>query len=145
MSSLINRTMIGFIAGALSVLTFHQAMIGLLHATGLIGFAPFPLGAVGPLRVPHLLDMCFWGGVWGILYGILAPRLPGPAWLQGVLLGVAAVLAGHLLVTPLKGGSIYQGWGVHSLAIGLAINCFWGIGVALLLPSLQPGRRLARP
>jgi hypothetical protein len=144
MSSLSSRAVAGFIAGALSVLTFHQAMIGVLHATGVIGFAPFGLAPVPPWGVPQLADLCFWGGVWGILFGSLAPRLPGPAWIQGVLLGVAAVLAAHLLVAPLKGGSIHAGWQPRGLAISLAINCLWGWGVVLLLPSLQHGRRLAR-
>ena len=140
MSFLVGRPIPGFIAGFLAVLTFHQAMIGILHAMDVIGGAPFSLAPVPPFRVPQLLDLCFWGGVWGIAFALVARWLPGTAWIQGILLGIAAVLAGHLLVAPLKGGSITQGWGIRGLAIGLAINCFWGIGVALLLPSLQSGR-----
>ena len=144
MSSLWNQVVGGFVAGALSVLTFHQAMIGVLHATGVIGFAPFPMGPVGPLHVPQLVDLCFWGGVWGVLFAFVSPGAPGSPLVQGIVLGIAAVLAAHLIVAPLKGGSIYQGWEPRRLAISLAINCFWGIGVALILPSLQGSRSLRR-
>ena len=144
MSSLMNRGLAGFIAGALSVLTFHQGIIGVLHAIGLIGFAPFPMGPMGPLHVPYLVDLCFWGGVWGILFAFVGPRLSSSPWVPGILLGVASVLAGHLIVGPLHGHPITEGWQFRGVLISLAINCFWGIGVGLLLPSLQDSRRLAR-
>ena len=140
MSFLGGRAIPGFIGGFLAVLTFQQAMVGLLHATDVIGGAPFSLAPVPPFRVPQLLDLCFWGGVWGLAFALVVQWVPGSALIQGILLGIAAVLAAHLLIVPLKGGSISQGWEFHGLAVSLAINCFWGIGVALLLPSLQSGR-----
>lgn len=140
MSFLADRAVPGFIAGFLAVLTFHQAMVGILHATDVIGGAPFSLTPVPPFRVPLLIDLCFWGGVWGLAFAFVVRWVPGSALIQGILLGIAAVLAAHLLVAPLGGGSITQGWEFHGIAVSLAINCFWGIGVALLLPSLQSGR-----
>ena len=77
---------------------------------------------------------------WGLAFALVVQWVPDSALIQGILLGIAAVLAAHLLIAPLKGGSIAQGWEFHGLAVSLAINCFWGIGVALLLPSLQSGR-----
>lgn len=141
MSFVAARVVPGFIAGFLAVLTFHQAMVGVLHALDVIGGAPFSLARVPPWHVPWLLDLCFWGGVWGVAFALVVRHLPWSAWVQGILLGIVAVLAGHLIVAPLKGGSIAQGWEVRGLSISLAINCFWGIGVALLLPSIQARRR----
>src|SRR5579875_447414 len=135
------RILPGFVAGFLATLTFHQAMVGVLQAMDVVGVAPFSLVRVPPWRVPRLLELCFWGGVWGIGFALVVRHLRWSAWVQGILLGVAAVLTAHLIVPPLRGGSVGQGWEVRGLGISLAINCFWGIGVALLLPSLQAGRR----
>lgn len=140
MSSLAGRAIPGFIAGFLAVLTFHQAMVGVLHATDVIGGVPFSLAPVPPFRVPRLIDLCFWGGVWGLAFALVVRWVPGTALIQGILLGIAAVLASHLLIVPFGGGSISQGWEFHGIVVSLAINCFWGIGVSLLLPSLQSGQ-----
>ncbi len=138
------RAVLGFIAGALAVMTFHQGIIGALHAAGLIGFAPFPTDAVGPLGIPRIVDLCFWGGVWGVLFGLLLPWLPGPEWLSGIGLGIVAGLTGLFVVAPLKGGSIADSLAVGRIVLSLVIDGFWGLGVGLILPGLLYGRRLAR-
>lgn len=132
-----SRAIIGFVAGALSVLTFHQGMIGILHALGYLGWTPFPTNRIPPFGIPLWADLAFWGGVWGAVYAVATVRFRAPSWLQGILLGVAAVLVYKLVVTPLKGGSIHGGWTIGDLWIPLVINCFWGWGVSLLLPSLS--------
>ena len=70
------RLIIGFIAAALSVVIFHQGMIlvlreiGMLPATARVwNLAPNPWG------VPVLLNLCFWGGLYGVAFGALAPTL----------------------------------------------------------------------
>ena len=136
--------MLGFIAGALAVMTFHQGMIGALHAAGYIPSTPFPMGAVPPLGIPRIVDLCFWGGVWGALYGLLLPWLPGPDWLRGIVLGVIAGLTGLFIVVPLKGGSIASSLVADRVILSLVINGFWGLGVGFILPGLLVGRRLAR-
>jgi hypothetical protein len=144
MSDAMSRAIMGFIAGAVSVLTFHQGMIGLLNALHVIQFAPFPMSRVGPLGVPHVFDLAFWGGVWGVLFGLVAPRLSGPEWLKGIGLGVAANLVAWFVIPPLRGAPIIHGWQVRPIVDGLIINCFWGLGVGLILPSFLGRGRLAR-
>ena len=138
------RAVLGFIAGALAVMTFHQGIIGALHAAGVIGFAPFPVDPTGPLGVPRIIDLCFWGGVWGILYGLLLPWLPGSDWLRGIGLGIVAGLVGLFVVEPLKGVPIANNLVADRIVLSLVINGFWGLGVGLILPGLLYGRRLAR-
>jgi len=138
------RMLLGFIAGAVSVLTFHQGMIGVLHALGVIGSAPFPTAPVGPLHVARVFDLAFWGGCWGIVFGLLGPRLRGPDWMLGLGLGIVAAATSWLVVSPLKGGPIADNGDVHRIVLSLVINGFWGIGTAVILSALTTPRRLAR-
>ncbi len=144
MAGATGRAVLGFIAGALAVMTFHQGIVGALHAAGIISFAPFPTEAVGPLGIPRIVDLCFWGGVWGVLFGLLLPWLPGPDWLRGIGLGIVAGLTGLFVVAPLKGAPIASNLAVDPIVRSLVINGFWGLGVGWILPGLLYGRRLAR-
>ncbi|MCF3946730.1 hypothetical protein AiwAL_01095 [Acidiphilium sp. AL] len=140
------RLCLGFAAGVISVLVFHQGMWEALHLAGMMP-PPYPTGPVPPFGVPAILDMCFWGGVWGAAFGLVLPALPrAPLWVLGLGLGVAAALTGIFIVPLIKGLPVS-----HNLAAGVfersfLINGCWGIGVGLILPLLMRGssRRRAR-
>ncbi len=122
----------GFLAGALSVLIVHQAIWALLHWAGMMPPA-YPMRAVGPLHVPLVLDLAFWGGVWGLVFGLALPHLPAaPAWLLGLGLGACAILVAWFVVAPLHGAPIGNGFTGRGMFISLAINLPWGIGAALI-------------
>ena len=128
----------GFIAGALSVLTFHQGMWALLHVLEVPGLTmppPYPVDAIPPLHVPRLISLCFWGGLWGVLLNAIWPARRAPMWVAGLCLGVAAVLTGYFIVAPLKGLPIAGGWHLNNWARSLLINGTWGLGVGLLLTA----------
>ncbi|WP_158927198.1 hypothetical protein [Acidisphaera sp. S103] len=141
------RAILGFIAAAISVLTFHQAMWEALHVLNLPGLAmppPYPTKAVPPLGVPLILDLCFWGGLYGIVFGLLLPRMTAPLWLCGLILGIIAALVGLLVVPAIKGLPIGAGWVPLSWLRSFLINGFWGIGVGIILPLMVRRRpRLA--
>ena len=88
MPSATMRGFLGFIAGAIAVLTFHQGMVELLHVLGVVQFAPYRTTPVPPFGVPVIVSNCFWGGLWGVLFGLVMPRFTWPTWLCGLLLGV---------------------------------------------------------
>jgi len=115
--------MFGFAAAALSVLTFHAAAWEALHVFGLMP-PPYPTKAVPPLGIPQIVSLCFWGGVWGTLFGLVLPRLPTsiPMWLKGAGLGITAALFGMFVVAPLKGQPVAGGLQVLSLLRSFAIN-----------------------
>lgn len=138
------RMLLGFIAGAISVLTFHQGMIGVLHVIGVVGWVPFPTAPVGPLHVPQVFDLAFWGGCWGAVFGLLAPRLRGADWVLGLGLGIVAAATYWFVVSPLKGGPIAENGDIRGIVLSLVINGFWGIGTAVILSALTAPRRLAR-
>src|SRR5258707_8341772 len=79
-----------FVAGALSVLVFHQGTVTILNILG-SGNPPFPLTPAKFLPVPQIWAWVFWGGVWGIVYGLAEKYFPG-----GVLYWVAAFLFGAI-------------------------------------------------
>ena len=90
--------------------------------------------------MPRIVDLAFWGGLYGILFGLALPWLPRPYWLAGLVLGVIAALVGLFVVAALKGTPIGGGWQVANWIRSLLINGFWGIGVGLILPLILPRR-----
>jgi hypothetical protein len=143
--SLPARAMLGFVAAALSVLTFHQGMLYLLHVLAIPGLQipglPYRFTPVPPWGVPVIVDLCFWGGLYGVLFGILAPVLPRPFWLVGLGFGVLAALVGMFVVSAIKGLPIGGGWVWTNWARSLLINGSWGIGLGLIYPRLN-GRQV---
>ena len=84
--------LLGFIAGVLATLVFHQGTIWLYHLIGL----PFPFGAwnmrPNAYGAPAVLALSFWAGVWGELLAVLLAARPTlPARLAGFVLGAIVV------------------------------------------------------
>lgn len=131
------RLVVGFLCAALSVLTFHQGMLLLLRELGLFGIPPTVLvwnmqpnpRAFG---LPNILNLCFWGGLYGAAYGALAPRITWPAWLSGLAVGVAATLVGFFVVAALRGQPVGGGWQAMAWVRSLVINGTFGIGLGLI-------------
>lgn len=141
------RCLLGFVAAAISVLTFHQGMWALLHVADLPGLGmppPYPTDGVPPLGVPRILDLCFWGGLYGLVFGLLVPKFTWPLWLCGLITGIIAVLVGFLIVPAIKGLQIGGGWALVNWLRSLLINGCWGIGIGLIFPLLAPAARQRR-
>ena len=136
------RAFLGFIAGAISLLIFHQGLLELLHFAGAAPPA-WSVQPVPPFGIPRVVDLCFWAGLWGVLFGLLLPRFTWPLWRCGIVLGFAAALVGWFVVAPLKGLPIAASWVPINMARSLLINGFYGLGVGLILPLLMP-RSLVR-
>ncbi len=126
---------LAFVAGALAVPIFHQILLWILHAAGIVPNTPFSMEPTKPLGVPTIVSISFWGGVWGVLFALILPR-----WFSGTAYWIAAPVAGGLALTlvfmivvwPLKVG----GRPPHLIGlfvIGFLLNAAWGIGWALLL------------
>ena len=133
---------IGFLAGAVSVLVFHQGFILIAYHLGLLPNAPYSWAPTAPLGVPRVLSSAFWGGLWGIALALVLQRLPRAHWLWvGILFGgILLPLVGALVVTPLKGGDMSAWANGTMLFRGFVINGVWGLGATLLY---RLGRALA--
>src|SRR3954463_1937019 len=64
------RAFLGFIAGAISLLAFHQGLLEIFHLAGAGGPA-WSVQPVPPFNIPRVVDLCFWAGLWGMVFGLL--------------------------------------------------------------------------
>ncbi|HYC59083.1 MAG TPA: hypothetical protein VEK79_05905 [Thermoanaerobaculia bacterium] len=122
-----------FIAGALAVPLLHQVVLALLNAAGVIARQPFAMTPTEPFGVPQVISLSFWGGIWGIILGLLLVRTKSARafWLIAIVVGaIAPTLVAGLVVAPLKGQP--AGGDAKMFAIGLLINGAWGLGTAAL-------------
>lgn len=131
---------IGFLAGSVSVLVFHQGALAVLRAAGLTTRAPWSLQPTAPFGVPALLSLAFWGGIWGMALVTTDRRLPrrASAVLVGALFGaLAPTLVAWFVVAPLKDQPLAAGGVPSAMLTGVLVNAAWGAGTALLLLAVH--------
>jgi len=139
------QILFGFIAGFLATVIFHQPVLALLWWAGLAPFGPFSMAATQPLGVPAVISLAFWGGVWGILFGLIHDRFPRGSgyWLTAFLFGaILPTLVALLVVLPLKGRPVGGGWQPALLMTAFLINGAWGVGTGLIVKALSGKGRL---
>jgi hypothetical protein len=140
---LLRTLILGFIAGFLAVLIFHQGLWYVLNLVGLI--APdrpaWPLDPSPPYGVPSVISKAFWGGVWGAVLALVLQNLRGLSyWAGWILVGsVALALVAFFVVPPIKGEPIPELW--PRFLAALLVNGAWGFGTALLLKVPPVARR----
>jgi hypothetical protein len=138
---------LGFIAGFLATLIFHQGTAFLLHhirnqypaVVHVFGQTPaaFNMAPTRPFGVPQVISLAFWGGLWGILLAAILRNSDLPDLLFGAVFGaVVTTLVAFTVVAYLKGlpqmaGGNRQIWWRAGL-----YNAAWGWGTALLLRPL---------
>ena len=85
----VQKMVIGFVAGFLAVLFFHQPVLYVLTALGLAKATTYAMQATAPFGVPQVLSYSFWGGIWGILFALIESRIPRGVryWFYAFLFG----------------------------------------------------------
>jgi hypothetical protein len=130
--------LLGFAAGALSVLTVFQGTVWLLHALGVFPLGPFSVRPVPPFGVPLFVNHAFWGGLWGVLVAVLLRRPRVPDLLFGAAFGAVAVnLVLWIAVPAIKGTPFFMGGNPTLLAATVLLHAAFGWGVALILRWLR--------
>jgi hypothetical protein len=134
----------GFVAGFLAALVFHQSGLALLHRVGLFAGAAFNAQPVPPFGVPAVIQLAFWGGIWGIVFALLErviARCPGGYWPGAVIFGaLVPTLVSWFVVLPLKGLPVGSGFHLPGVLVAPIINGLWGLGTAVFL-SMRPSDR----
>jgi hypothetical protein len=137
------RLMVGFIAGFLSVLTFQSGLIAIFYAAGAaVPFAPWSMAPVPPFGVPQSLSAAFWGGLWGVAYAFLEPRLTARLgwWSGGLVFGALPLLVLWFVALPLKGLPIGGGFALSRVLVAIVLHAGFGLGTAIIF---RFGRHLA--
>ena len=137
---------LGFVAGFLSVLVFHQGTAFLLniHGNGVPALVEwigrtgpaYGMNPVQPLGVPQVINLAFWGGLWGIALAALLKTVPLPDLFTGFVVGLVATLVAFTLVAQMKGLPMWAGGNRQTLLRAGLLNGAWGWGAAFLLRPL---------
>ena len=134
--------LLGFVAGFIATLVFHQGLWFVFNQIGLIPESrpAWPTGAIPPLEVPALLSKAFWGGLWGLVLAPFLARFSGPGyWLSWILAGAIVLpLVAFFVVPPLKGLETPPLWPRY--LVSMMLNASWGLGTAAVLRLLSAGR-----
>lgn len=155
------RVFAGFLAGALAVLVFHQPLGILLAKAGLNPtFAPYSLAAHGaPIPAiaaffksmgfqgwPVIFNLCFWGGMWGLIYSLVNGVVPGRSVIvKGLVFGFLIQLFNWTALAYIQGvrtgaaATYFGGFLPSRMAIGLAFQMTFGLGVAIFYRLLRRG------
>ena len=138
------KLVLGFIAGFVAVLLFHQPVVAILAEMGVIKGGVYSMTATAPLGVPQVISLSFWGGVWGIVYALVEHRFPrgGMYWLYALLFGaIFPTLVAWFIVSPIKHNPVAGGWQAARMLAGFLANGAWGFGTGLLLWLMQRFRK----
>jgi hypothetical protein len=115
------------VVGALAVVLFSHLLFGL-------GLSP-RLGVKAPisLKSPDIYRPLFWGGLWGIPFGLFIATAWNHLYLYGVLYFLAPLLALFMIFLPMSGAGFFglrQGGPMFTLYL-LLVNLPFGIVTAL--------------
>jgi len=128
------RTLVvGFIAGAIAVLVFHQGALAILHSLGFEPRAPYSMQLTASWGVPQVWSLTFWGGVWGVILAAIFGRLDGPPLVIWSLLfgAIAPTIVVWFVLAPMRGQPVMAGGDMHAMATGLMVNAAWGLGTGI--------------
>jgi hypothetical protein len=132
MNKWMRTALVGFMAGALSVLVFHQLGFWTANELGYARAAIYNMRGVPPWGVPAIVSSAFWGGLWGVVAAFLVPKLP--TGLDGVLgwilfAAIIVSLVNWFVVLPLKGLPTGGGFRLPGLVVLPVVYGFWGFGM----------------
>jgi len=134
--TMIQRMAICFAAGVVGAL----AVVLFSHVLFQLGLsARFGVKAPVSLKSPDIYRPLFWGGLWGIPFGLFIATAWNHLYLYGVLYFLAPVLALFLIFLPMSGAGFFglrQGGPMFTLYL-LLVNLPFGIITALAARAIM--------
>ena len=128
--TLMQRVAICFAAGVLgglAVVLFSRVLFGVGLSAALGVNAPISL------KAPDIYRPLFWGGLWGILFGLFIKLAWKRLYLFGLLYVIAPLLALYVIFLPMRGAGFFglrMGGPMFTLHL-LLVNLPFGIITAL--------------
>ncbi|KKB61096.1 membrane protein [Robbsia andropogonis] len=129
------RLILPYLSGFLSVLFFQQAMIGMLHAAGLSAQMPFDLTPAPAFGVPNFLVSAIAAGVYAVVMAWvfrIEPYRPAP-WIPAFVFGAIVPTALSIFVLGPVQGVWPSGNILPRVAFGAVCNGFWGWGTLIMI------------
>lgn len=125
--------LLGFVAGAIAVVTAHEIINYILLKLGMFPRVPWSLESAAVTGVPQIISDAFWGGVWGIVFAALYAMLPGDGpTLKGLIFGVIGpALLGVFILVPLLTGRFPMFFGGDLKMIISVLLILSGFGAAM--------------
>jgi len=130
--------LLAFLAGFISTLTFHQGTLFVLHKAGLWPKPPYPMTPTPPFKIPAVISLALWGGLWGVMTWLLIRNQAGTNyWIYATAFGaIAPSIVALFIVFPAKGMPVAGGGNPKVIIPVLILNGMWGLGVAVLMRLL---------
>lgn len=124
---------LGFVAGAIAVVTAHEIINFILLKAGLFPREPWSMQPSAVTGVPQIVSDMFWGGVWGILFVLLYSFIPGAGpTLKGLIFGIVGpAILGVFILVPLVTGRFPLFFGFDPKMIGSVLLILGGFGAAM--------------
>ena len=133
-----NRVFLGCVAGALSILAFHQTTLQIFYWLGWAAHPAFRIAHVPPFDAPLVASITFWGAVYGGMFGLLSAFTRISVWLRGIIAGLCAMTLSWFVFLPLMGHPAAFGWQTGPMVRSFVAYQMWGLGLALVFPLLFP-------
>ncbi|AHB47397.1 hypothetical protein W911_01705 [Hyphomicrobium nitrativorans NL23] len=130
--------LIGFVAGAIALVTVHELIALCLADAGHISRTPWSLETSGLTGLPQIVTDVVWGGVWGMVFAAILGDVPqGSMTVRGAVLGIVGpALIGVLVLVPLvRGETLFLNadpdliWPVLVLGAGFGAATAWLYGL----------------
>lgn len=132
------RIFLGSVAGALSILMFHQTTLEAFFWLGLAPNAAFRIAQVPPFHAPLVVSITFWGAVYGALFAAAAPLVKAPRWVKGIGAGLCAMTLAWFVFLPVMGHPMAFAWKAWPMLRSFIAYQMWGLGLIIVLPLLRP-------
>jgi hypothetical protein len=136
MDTSLKHLALGFVAGAIAVVTVHDLIRYILYAMGLFPLAPWSMRPSAVTGVPQVVSDMFWGGLWGALFVLLLGMIPGGSLpVQGLIFGIVApAILGVFILVPLITGRfpLFFAGDPKPLISVLLILAGWGLATGWL-------------
>ena len=124
------------VVGALAILLTSQVLyqLGLNATLEVKGPIPFPI----PLKAPGIYQPLFWGGLWGIPFGLLIKTVWNRLYLFGLFYFLAPLLATFLFFLPTSGAGYFglKLGGPTFIVYLFLINLPFGLVIALVARAI---------
>ncbi|HYD15177.1 MAG TPA: hypothetical protein VEA77_02145 [Hyphomicrobium sp.] len=143
--SSLKSLVIGFIAGAIALVTAHELISLWLYNAGYATRVPWSMEPSALTGWPQIATDALWAGVWGAVFALILGNPPkGSMTLRGAILGlIGPALIGVLVVLPLiRQEPLFLGNDINLIWPVLAVAAGFGAATAWLYGFFTSGLRL---